>query len=384
MKKVLVIATLILAVFALNACGGAYEATPVIADDSSASAAQATPAPNPTTSPDAAVTEAPQERPRDFVTITDFNGNVVQVRQNPSVVAVYDWGVLDMMYTVGFDKFGIETLIIPNPAGIPSVLSGVNNLPDVQIVNGGTLFYVNWDVLDLVPPELIILGARSFGMNAQEERLSAEDNAAFRAATEERYADTAFIRLTINAQSSDLVNDMRNNAYALSQIWPHVADYLLVEFYEIEAGMAAVNAAASASGLTTAFLMMTTPTNLSLFLDGSRMGMVFDEFGFTPATTTEDIGLFSDQHGFESRAEFILALNPDIILLLDRNEMADNVPQSAGFDALMSDPIIARTAAFENNRIYALYPQEWYTVVGGFGSARQMISCMMRVVGDFD
>ena len=359
--------------FALAACGNTVEPVAQLATGPDV----AQPTPPALTTPDV---DEPIYRPREIVTITDFNENVVNVRQNPTVVAIYDWGVLDMMYTIGFERFGIETLIIPNPDGIPGVLSGINNLQDVRVFNGGTLFYVNWDVLDLLQPELIILGARSFGMNAAGDRLSADDNAAFRADTEARYADTAFIRLTINAQSSDLLNDMRNNAYALAQIWPHMADYLTAEFYEIEAGMAYVNAIAAASGMTAAFLMMTTPTNLSLFLEGSRMGMVFDEFGFIPAVATEDIGLFSDQHGFESRAEFILALDPDIIFLLDRNEMNDNIPESAGHAALLADPIIQRTNAFANGHIYALYPQEWYTVVGGFGSARQMIADMMRFV----
>ncbi|MCL2204449.1 MAG: hypothetical protein FWB88_10995 [Defluviitaleaceae bacterium] len=39
--------------------------------------------------------------------------------------------------------------------------------------------------------------------------------------------------------------------------------------------------------------------------------------------------------------------------------------------------------AFINGHIYALYPQEWYTVVGGFGSAHQMVADMMRFVERF-
>jgi len=377
-KKVFVLIAVLALAFAFTACGSA---------DSQAVAQlpQDIAVPNPTATPEAT---APVEvveivRPRELVTITDFNDNVVQVRQNPTVVAVYDWGILDMMYTIGLEQFGIETLILPDPSGIPTVLAGVRDIPGIRIVNGGTLFYVNWDVLDLVQPELIILGARSFGMNAAGDRLSAEDNAAFRADTEERYSDTSFIRLTINAQQSDLLNDMRRNAESLSLIWPHIADSLITEIDDIEAGMAYVHAVAQESGYRTVFLMMTTPTNLSLFLENSRMGMVYDEFGFVSAVPAEDLGAFTDQHGFESRAEFVLALDPEVIFLLDRNEMADNVAESAGHAALMSDPIIQRTAAFTNGHIYALYPQEWYTVVGGFGSARQMINCMMRFVVNF-
>jgi iron complex transport system substrate-binding protein len=380
MKKLVLLAGLLILALAFTACGTETEAA-------TTDYLPETDTPNPTASPaaetNAADDPAPEQRPREFVTITDFNGNVVQVRQNPSVVAIYDNGILDMMYTIGFDRFGIETLIIPAPSALPSVLQGINNLPDVQIFDGGTLFYVNWDVLDLVPPELVILGARSFGMNAAGDRLSAEDNAAFREATEERYNEASFIRLTINAQDSDLLNDMQRNADTLAQIWPHVADDLNSEIESIREGMAYVHAVAQESGLRTVFLMMTTPTNLSLFLANSRMDMVYEEFGFIPAVPAEDLGAFTDQHGFESRAEFVLALDPDVIFLLDRNEMNENVPESAGFEALMADPIIQRTNAFENGHIYALYPQEWYTVVGGFGSARQMIACTMRFVENF-
>jgi len=323
------------------------------------------------------------DRPRELVTITDFDGNVVEVRQNPTVVAVYDQGILDMMYTIGFERFGIETLIVPNPSGLPSVIQGINNIPDLRVLDGGTLFYVNRDVLDLVPPELIILGARSFGMNAAGDRLDPEDVATFRAETEERYGETSFIRLTINARDSDLLNDITANAEAMALIWPHIADDLKAEIDSISGGMDYIAAVAEESGFRAVFLMMTTPDNFSLFLANSRMDMVYEEFGFAPVIPPEDLGDFTDQHGFEARAEFVLALDPDVIFLLDRNQMNDNIPESAGYAALLSDPIIQRTQAYLSGHIYALYPQEWYTVVGGFGSAHQMIADMMRFVENF-
>jgi len=376
MKKKFILLTAMLAfIFTITACAGS-ELTPT-AQPQEASVAN----PNPTTTANSE--QQPDERPRELVTITDFNGNVVQVRQNPSVIAVYDQGILDMMYTIGFERFGIETLIVPNPNGLPSVIQGINNTPGLRVIDGGTLFYVNWDVLDLVPPELIILGARSFGMNAAGDRLAAEDVDIFRSATEERYTDTAFIRLTINAQNSDLLNDITANAEAMALIWPHVADDLNAEIDYIRGSMEYIAEVAQESGYRAVFLMMTTPDNLSLFLANSRMDMVYEEFGFAPAIPPEDLGEFVDQHGFESRAEFVLALDPDVIFLLDRNQMEANIPESAGHTALINDPIIQRTQAFINGHIYALYPQEWYTVVGGFGSVRQMIADMMQFVENF-
>ena len=370
----------------LTACAGAEPASAPAAAPAPAAPA---PAPAPVAEPDPEPESATYayyeayDLPRELVSITDFDGNVVSVRQNPTVVAVYDQGVLDMMYTLGFDRFGIETLIVPNPSGLPPVLQGINNIPGLRVIDGGTLFYVNWDVLDLVPPELIILGARSFGMNAAGDRLDPEDVAEFRSSTEERYSDTAFIRLTINARNSDLLNDMTANAEAMALIWPHIADDLRAEIAQISGGMDYIAAVARESGYRAVFLMMTTPDNFSLFLADSRMDMVYEEFGFIPVIPPEDLGDFTDQHGFEARAEFVLALDPDVIFLLDRNQMNENIPESAGHAALLSDPIIQRTAAYINGRIYALYPQEWYTVVGGFASAHQMIADMMRFVDNF-
>ncbi|MCL2221280.1 MAG: hypothetical protein FWC20_03380 [Oscillospiraceae bacterium] len=392
MKKLIITLLLATAAIFLIACAGNPSDTSPALEPTPQDEVVAAPIPEPLPEPDDedddlvlhdAAPDDSGDRPRELVTITDFDGNVVEVRQNPTVVAVYDQGILDMMYTIGFERFGIETLIVPNPSGLPPVLQGINNIPDLRVLDGGTLFYVNRDVLDLVPPELIILGARSFGMNAAGDRLDPEDVATFRAETEERYDETSFIRLTINARNSDLLNDMTANAEAMALIWPHIADELNAEIDSIRTGMEYVAAVAVESGFRAIFLMMTTPDNFSLFLADSRMDMVYEEFGFTPVIPPEDLGDFTDQHGFEARAEFVLALDPDVIFLLDRNQMSDNIPESAGFAALLSDPIIQRTSAYQSGHIYALYPQEWYTVVGGFASARQMIVDMMRFVENF-
>ena len=318
------------------------------------------------------------EEEHQYVTITDWDGNIVTVRQNPTTVAIYDQGILDMLYSAGFENTGIERLIIPNPDGLPDILSrfreGDENL---QIVNGGTLFYVNWDVLDLMEPELVILGARSFGMNAAGDRLADEDVDRFRADTEDRYSNTAFIRLTINARQSDLLNNMRDNAYVLSQIFPAIGDDLNAEINAIETEMAAIAEFNQETGLNMAFVMMTTPTSFSIFLENSRKGFMFDEFGFIPLDM--DLAAWTDQHGFDAQSEFLLEQNPDVIFLLDRTEPETGL--GAATENFMNDPIIQQTNAFINGHIYSGLPMaEWYTVVGGIASAQRMIEDINRFV----
>ncbi|MCL1995312.1 MAG: ABC transporter substrate-binding protein [Defluviitaleaceae bacterium] len=359
MKKIFITFALIFATFTFAACGVAEMGAAV-------------------QPPVQTATETPDPPAVTYVTITDFDGNIVTVRQNPTTVAIYDQGILDMLYAVGFERTGIERLIIPNPTGMPDVLGWFRyGNENVQVVNGGTLFYVNWDVLDLMEPELVILGARSFGMNAAEERLPADEVERFRADTEERYANTSFIRLTINATQSDLLNNMRDNAYALAQIFPAIGYDLFVHIYEIEAEMAAIAAFNQSTDLTTVFVMMTTPTSFSVFLEGSRKGFMFYEFGFN--SLEMDLVAWSDQHGFDAQSEFLLEQNPDVIFLLDRTEPLTGL--GAATENFLNDPIIQQTNAYINGHIYSGLPMaEWYTVVGGIASSRRMIEDVNRFV----
>ena len=379
MKKSILLTT-ILAVFVLAfaACGD--NAIPAAQPQVAATAPVETPAP-PAPTPAAAEEPEAVERPREWVTVTDFNGNVVQVQQNPTRVAIKDNGILDMLYAVGFERTGIEWLIVPTRETLPDAISwfrpdGDSANTDINIHTGGTLFYVDWDVLDIVQPELVILGARSFAMNRDGDRHGDDATAQFRADTEARYANTQFIRLTINARDSDLLNDMRNNAYVLAQIFTEIGDDLMALVDEIEAEMNAIAEITSALDYRAIFVMMTQPTALSVFVENSRFDMIFEEFGFNAVDI--DVSAFADQHGFDARAEFLLQINPDVIFLLDRTE-ADG--WGAATDNFMADPIIQRTNAFVNGHIYSGLPTgEWYTVVGGINSARRMIEDVNRFI----
>jgi len=320
---------------------------------------------------------------RTFVDVVDFYGNVVTVAQNPTTVAIFDFGILDMLYSIGFENTGIETVIVPTMSTLPDALSWFRYGGDenTTVVTGGTLFYVDWDIMDFVNPELVILGVRSFGMNAAEERLSVDDALAFQNDTMEQFSETAFLWLTIDARNSNLTRDMRANAYSLAQIFPDIGELLFAEVEAIEAEMAAIRDVTVESGMEAAFIMMLDPATMTIFLDNSRFGFIFDEFGFAPLSM--DLEAWTDQHGFAIQSEFLLEHDPDVIFLLDRTEPATGL--GAATDNFMNDAIIQRTSAFINGHVYSGLPMpEWYTVVGGFGSARRMISDVNRFVENFN
>jgi iron complex transport system substrate-binding protein len=321
---------------------------------------------------------------RGFVTIIDFHRNEVTVRQNPTTVAIFDFGILDMLYTIGLENTSIETLIVPTmdtlPPGLSWFYDGWQD-SDVNVLTGGTLFYVDWDILDIVRPELVILGVRSFGADAHGNRFSVDEFEAFRDDTQERYADTTFMWLTIDARVANLTNDIRANAFSLAQIFPGIGELLFAEIEEIEAEMAAIREVTTTSGKDAVFVMMLDPGTMNIFLDNSRFGFMFDEFGFTPLDM--DLDMWIDQHGFQINSEFLLEHNPDVIFLLDRTNPATGY--GAATDNFMGDAIVQRTNAFISGHVYSGLPMpDWYTVVGGFGSARRMIADVNRFIDNFD
>jgi iron complex transport system substrate-binding protein len=210
-------------------------------------------------------------------------------------------------------------------------------------------------------------------MNAAGDRLNDDDRDAFRDATLARYEETTWIRLG-PGREINLVDDMVKSAEALALIFPDLADDIMTELDEILAGIQEVHTLATEAGSTAIFAMMMDATSLSVFNPGSRFNMLYEEFGFTPADS--DAPAWTDAHGFDARAEYLLSINPDIIFVLDRSN--NMVGPGPAFDNILVDPIVAQTTAAQNGNIIALDPTSWYTITGGFGAARQMIADLME------
>ncbi|MDR2101605.1 MAG: ABC transporter substrate-binding protein [Treponema sp.] len=310
------------------------------------------------------------------VKIVDTTLEEVEAVVNPAAVAIYDYSILDILALVGFEKTGIKTLVVPSRSTLPDDLSYYkSDIPGTKIVSGGSLFFIDWDVLDLAEPQLVVLGGRSFGMNASGQRLNTEDAAKFRSDTYSRYSNTRFIKLSVDASKSTLDEDILRNVTALGSIFPALKDDLNARYREIKAGIDTIKAKAQKSGAKALFVMTPDPASVSVFLPGSRFGMLYNEFGFIPADPAGSVDFSA--HGAATAAEYILAINPDVIFLLDR---AATVGTEAGEVNFKNDPSVRQTTAFKNGRIYTLSGDSWYTMTGGIQAARQMIQDLMQFI----
>src|SRR5690554_4884488 len=80
-----------------------------------------------------------------------------EVIVSPEVVAVFDLSIIDIFDYIGLEKFEITKLSLVK-GSLPSYLSHYN-IDKYQ--NSGTLFDIDFEVLDILLPDLIIIGGRS-------------------------------------------------------------------------------------------------------------------------------------------------------------------------------------------------------------------------------
>ncbi|MDR0697580.1 MAG: ABC transporter substrate-binding protein [Christensenellaceae bacterium] len=301
---------------------------------------------------------------RPTVTIVDANGDEFTIKTNPTSVAIYDYGVLDILDSVGFDTLGIEKLAVPNKDGLPADLASYKERDNV--ISAGSLFIVDLDVLDLIQPELIILGGRSFGRKADNSAVTAAEKEELVNEAYEKFPNATFIKLSVNSSNSSLLSDMQRNAYALARIFNNVE--IAIKYKAIDDGMDEIQAKAKASGKTALFGMMVDQTTFSVFNVNSRFDMLYEEFGFTPVDP--QAVAWGDAHGLNARCEYVLDKNPDLIFILDRSA---TIGTGAGYENFLADASIQQTEAYKNDNIYLLTGEAWYTMTGGFTAAERMI-----------
>ncbi|MDR3167069.1 MAG: hypothetical protein LBT93_03920, partial [Treponema sp.] len=87
------------------------------------------------------------------VKIVDTTLEEVEAVVNPAAVAIYDYSILDILASVGFEKTGIKTLVVPSRSTLPDALGYYkSDIPGTRVISGGSLFFIDWDVLDLAEP----------------------------------------------------------------------------------------------------------------------------------------------------------------------------------------------------------------------------------------
>ena len=270
------------------------------------------------------------------VVVTDANGEKVELNKNPERVVVFDYGVTDILKNLGVDIVGL-----PKDGKLPEILSVY---ADDKYTNVGSLKETNFEAVEALKPDLIIIGGRqaedidSFKEIAPTVQLSVDG---------ENYMDSFS---TVVTDLGNLFDKQDEAASALKEIETKVAD---------------LNKIISEKGLS-ASVVMANEGGISLFSQASRYGIIYSDLGFKQL----DKNIEESTHGQQITFEYFLENKSDYVFVVDRSSVTG---KGESAKTLFDNEIMNKTDVAKNDNIVYLNSVVWYTMTGGIESTNIMI-----------
>ena len=277
---------------------------------------------------------AASDSKEETLTIEHELGETV-VPKNPEKVVVFDFGVLDTL-----DTFGVEVTGLPKES-IPAYLS---KYEDDQYENVGSLKEPDFEKIDEIAPDLIIISGRQ---SALYEQLSEIAPTIYMAVDTENYMDS-----------------FKENVTLLSQIFGK-EDVAEEKLAEVEKSIEDLNEKAAANG-GNALIVLANDGKVSAYGQGSRFGLIHDVFGVTPVDETIE----SSTHGQSISFEYIVEKDPDYLFVIDRGAV---VGGESSAKQVVENELVKMTKAYQNDHIIYLDPNYWYLSGGGLISVAEMV-----------
>ena len=282
-------------------------------------------------------TQQEQSAEQTTVQITDANGEKAELKKNPKRVVVFDYGVADILKNLGVDA----VVGLPKNGKMPEILS---NYSDDKYTNVGSLKETDFEAVESLNPDLIIIGGRQ-----------AEDIDSFK-----EIAPT--VNLAVDGQ--DYMNSFKTVVTDLGKLFDK-EDEAKKAIDEIEAKIAKVNKTVTEKGLT-ASVVMANEGSISTFSAKSRYGLIYNGLGFAEV----DKNIDDSTHGQQVSFEYFLENKSDYVFVVDRGAVTG---KGEAASKLFDNEVMNKTEVSKNGNIVYLNSVIWYTMTGGIESTNQMI-----------
>jgi len=282
-------------------------------------------------------TQQEQSAEQTTVQVTDANGEKAELKKNPKRVVVFDYGVADILKNLGVDA----VVGLPKNGKMPEILS---NYSDDKYTNVGSLKETDFEAVESLNPDLIIIGGRQ-----------AEDIDSFK-----EIAPT--VNLAVDGQ--DYMNSFKTVVTDLGNLFDK-QDEAKKAIDEIEAKIAKVNKTVTEKGLT-ASVVMANEGSISVFSAKSRYGLIYNGLGFTEV----DKNIDDSTHGQQVSFEYFLENKSDYVFVVDRGAVTG---KGEAASKLFDNEVMNKTEVSKNGNIVYLNSVIWYTMTGGIESTNQMI-----------
>ena len=273
-------------------------------------------------------TQQEQSAEQTTVQITDANGEKAELKKNPKRVVVFDYGVADILKNLGVDA----VVGLPKNGKMPEILS---NYSDDKYTNVGSLKETDFEAVESLNPDLIIIGGR-------------------------QAAPT--VNLAVDGQ--DYMNSFKTVVTDLGNLFDK-QDEAKKAIDEIEAKIAKVNKTVTEKGLT-ASVVMANEGSISTFSAKSRYGLIYNGLGFAEV----DKNIDDSTHGQQVSFEYFLENKSDYVFVVDRGAVTG---KGEAASKLFDNEVMNKTEVAKNGNIVYLNSVIWYTMTGGIESTNQMI-----------
>lgn len=263
---------------------------------------------------------------------------VTEIDGVPQTVVVFDVATLDTLAALGVPV-----------AGAPGGRVPASFAPDASPV--GTLFEPDVEAVTAIGPDLIIVGGRSAS----------------------KYAELSALAPTVDlsVQGEDYLAGVRHNVETLGGIFGREAQ-AAEQLAALDADVAALNALAQDAGRV--LVVLTTGERMSIHGPGSRFGVIFDDYGFTPAMAGTDTG----NRGQSITHEFILETDPDWLFVVDRDAATGG--EAGAARQLLDTDVVRGTTAWQEGQVVYLDPAGWYITGGGLQTLRGNIAQLVAAL----
>lgn len=280
------------------------------------------------------------------VSITDAQDRTVEVPVKPETVVVTDWSALRTLTDLGIEADAVPTA----NGGLPADLA---KYAGDDVTKIGTLFELDYEAINALEPDLVIVGSRSGTPEVVEELTK---------------ITPAVVDLSARAETpAELVPAIEERVTQIGQIFD-VEEQATQQMTEVKSAIADAKTKAEGSDLTAMFVQV-SGGKASAYGPTSRFGTIFEDFGFadTGAPVDEE-----GSHGEEIGAEFFAEYNPGVIFVLDRGKAIGQAEQPA-LEVLQND-LVDRTDAAKNDKLVEVDGFSWYLASAAPSSLRQMVT----------
>lgn len=258
-----------------------------------------------------------------------------KLAETPKKVVTFDLAALDTMDALGVPVAGVPKALMPDY--LQKYVTGP--VPKV-----GTLFEPDYEAIAELQPDLIIVTARSAS----------------------KFKELSAIAPTVDmsVDGNDFLKQSEANIRTLAKVFNKESEAnRLIEKLNSSTAELKQKTKNAGKGL----LVLTTGGKMSTYGPGSRFGVLFSDYGMTPADAT----IKADNHGQPISYEYILEKNPDWLFVIDRDASIGNKGEAAS--KLLDNDIVRRTTAWQKGHVVYLDGLSLYVVGGGLTALQNTV-----------